>query len=86
MLSANILLGHISFLLFFFAFLKFTKQHLEHADMSDIDPECHGPAIAAEIVDCSSLTTECIKCRRNAMAQSHLGYVKVHVTQQDTSI
>ena len=32
--------------------------------MSDIDPECHGPAIAAEIVDCSSLTKECIKCMK----------------------
>ena len=66
------------------SFLKFTKCYLEHADMSDIDPECHGPTIAAEIVDCSSLTTECIKCTRNAMAQSHSGYVKAHVTLQDT--
>ena len=49
---------------FSLSFLKFTKCYLEHADMSDIDPECHGPAIAAEIVDCSSLTTECIKCAK----------------------
>ena len=47
---------------FSLSFLKFAKRYLEHADMSDIDPECHGPALAAEIVDCSSLTTECIKC------------------------
>ena len=52
--------------------------------MSDKDPECHGPAIAAAIVDCSSLTTECIKCMKNAMAQSRVGHVKVHVTLQDT--
>ena len=32
--------------------------------MSDIDPECHGPAIAAEIVGCSSPSTECIKCMK----------------------
>ena len=46
------------------SFVKLTKWYLEHEDMSDIDPECHGPAIAAEIVDCSSLTTECIKCMK----------------------
>ena len=49
------------FILIIFHHLKFTKHYLEHANMSDIDPECHGPAIAAEIVDCSSLKTECIK-------------------------
>ena len=32
--------------------------------MSDIEPEIHGPAIAAEILDCSSLTMECIKCAK----------------------
>ena len=32
--------------------------------MSDIEPETHGPAIAVEILDCSSITTECIKCAK----------------------
>ena len=49
---------------FSWSFLNFAKCYLKHADMSDIDPECHGPAIVAEIVDCSSLTTECIKCAK----------------------
>ena len=52
--------------------------------MSDIDPECHGPAIAAEIVDCSTLTADASSVQRNMMAQSCSGYVKVHVTLQDT--
>ena len=65
---------------FSLSFLKFAKHYLEHADMSDIDPECHGPAIAAEMVDCSSLTS----AQRNVMAQSCSRYVKAHVTLQDT--
>ena len=59
----QLLLWHIS-VISFSSFLQFAKHYLEHADLSDIDPEMHGPAIAAEIVDCSSLTTECIKCVR----------------------
>ena len=64
MLIAYILLQHISVISCCSCFLQFVKHYLEHVDMSDIDPEMHGPAIAAEIVDCSSLTTECIKCMR----------------------
>ena len=57
------MLQHIS-LKSFSSFLMFTKCYLEHADMSDIDPETHGLAIAAEIVDYSSLTMEYIKCTK----------------------
>ena len=62
MLIANILLWQISFLLFFFVFSQVHQTLPGTYRYSDIDPECHGPDIAAEIVDCSSLTTECIKC------------------------
>ena len=64
MSSAYILLRHISVISFSSSFFKFAKRYLEHADMLDIDPETDGPAIAADIVDCSSLTTECIKCAK----------------------
>ena len=60
---AYILLWCIS-VISFSSFLQFTKHYLERVNMSDIDPETHGPVIAAEIVYCSSLTTECIKCAR----------------------
>ena len=62
-LNAYMLLWDIS-VFSFSSFLQFAKHYLERAAISDIDPETHGPVIAAEIIDCSSLTTECIKCRR----------------------
>ena len=40
------------------------KMVFGSADMSNIEPETHGPAIAAEILDCSSLTMECTKCTK----------------------
>ena len=63
MLLCYMLLWHVS-LKSFSSFLKFTKHYLECADMSDIDLETHVLAIAAEIVDCSSLTVKCIKCAK----------------------
>ena len=59
-LNAYMLLWDIS-VFSFSSFLQFAKHYLKRAD---IDPETHGPAIAAEIIDCLSLTTECIKCGR----------------------
>ena len=41
---------------------QFAKRYLLREDLCDVDPEVHGPAIAADISDCSSLSTECIKC------------------------
>ena len=64
MLNAYMLLWHISVFISSHSFLQFTKRYLERADISDIDPEIYGPAIAAGIIDCSSLTMECIKSRR----------------------
>ena len=85
MLLLCMLLRYIS-LKSFSSFLKFAKCYLECADMSDIDLETHGLAIAAEIVDCSSLTTECIKCAKKCDGSEPFTICKGSFNPQDTYI
>ena len=84
-----ILLSHIYVISFSSSFFKFTKHYLECADMSDMDPETHGPAIAAEILDCSSLTTECItyakKCDGSQPFRICEGYYIISTCKPDTT-
>ena len=43
-------------------FMSFHIYFLSVLDLFNIDPEVEGAVIAGEIIDCSSLSTECIKC------------------------
>ena len=54
--------------------------------MLDIEPETHGPAIAAENLTAVVSQWSASSVQRNAMAQSHSGYVRVRATLPDTSI
>ena len=43
-------------------YFQFARKFLMNEDLTQIDPDCDGPAIAAEIMESSTLMNECITC------------------------